>query len=143
MTPYFVPDDALAQALSLAARRGVDVRILVPKRSNHRMADLARGTYLREVQQAGGRILLYTPGMMHAKAVVVDETLAILGSCNIDLRSLRLNYEASLFLYEAEDIRTISAWIDALRKDCREGVNAPSPLRDALEGAVRTAAPLL
>lgn len=143
VTPYFVPDDALAQALSLAARRGVDVRILVPEHSNHRMADLARGTYLREVQQAGGRILLYTLGMMHAKAVVVDETLAILGSCNIDLRSLRLNYEASLFLYHAEDIRTISAWIDALRKDCREGVGAPSPFRDALEGAVRTAAPLL
>jgi len=143
VTPYFVPDDALAQALALAARRGVDVQILVPEKSNHRLADLARGTYLREIQRAGGRILLYTRGMVHAKAVVVAEALAILGSCNIDLRSLRLNYEASLFLYEAKDVDAIAAWVGTLRRDCREGVRAPSAFRDALEGAVRTAAPLL
>ena len=115
----------------------------MPERSNHRLADLARGTYLREVQQAGGRILLYTGGMVHAKAVVVDDVLAILGSCNIDLRSLRLNYEASLFLYGPKDVGATAAWIDALREDCREGVSSPGALRDALEGAVRTAAPLL
>src|SRR5262249_30871341 len=64
-TPYFVPDDPLARALSAAARRGVDVRIVVPRTSNHRLADFAGGTYLRQVQSAGGRIETY-PIMLHA-----------------------------------------------------------------------------
>src|SRR6185436_15167227 len=60
-TPYFVPDEALTHALALAARRGVDVRIVVPKRSNHWSADLAGAGYLRQVEEAGGRVFRYCP----------------------------------------------------------------------------------
>ena len=96
VTPYFVPDDALVQALSLAARRGVDVRIIMPQRSNHAITDWARGGYLRDIQQAGGKILLYTGGMLYAKALVMDEQLAMVGSANMDMRSLFLNYEVGM-----------------------------------------------
>ena len=70
VTPYFVPDEMLARALTLAARRGVDVRLIVPLRSNHITADLARAGYMRDLHMAGGCVLLYTPYMLHAKAVV-------------------------------------------------------------------------
>ena len=98
VTPYFVPDEMLARALNLAARRGVDVRLIVPQRSNHITADLARAGYLRDLHTAGGRVLLYTPVMLHAKAVVFDDQLAVIGSANMDMRSLFLNYEVALFV---------------------------------------------
>ena len=86
VTPYFVPDEMLARALTLAARRGVDVRLIVPQRSNHITADLARAGYLRDLHTAGGRVMLYTPVMLHAKAIVFDEQLAVIGSANMDMR---------------------------------------------------------
>ena len=80
VTPYFVPDEMLARALNLAARRGVDVRLIVPVRSNHLSTDLARESYLRELHEAGGRVLLYQSAMLHAKAVVFDDQLAVIGT---------------------------------------------------------------
>jgi len=94
VTPYFIPDEALCRALVLAAHRGVDVRLMVPERSNHRLADMAGRSYLREVQHEGGTVL-FCSSMLHAKAVLIDDEVAILGSANIDLRSLLLNYEAA------------------------------------------------
>jgi len=91
-TPYFVPDDALLRALVLAVRRGADVRILVPARSNHRTADYAGANYLRALAAAGGQICCYEPGMLHGKAVLVDDTIGVIGSANLDMRSLFLNY---------------------------------------------------
>ncbi len=143
VTPYFVPDETLALALALAAERGVDVRVLVPEVSNHRMADLVRGTYLREIQEAGARVLLYSGGMVHAKAVVVDDSFAMIGSTNFDLRSLRLNFELSTLFYGAAEIRATQEWFDALAVDCREGVEEPGVFRDVLEGLIRVFAPLL
>lgn len=70
VTPYYVPDEALAKALRLAALRGVDVRVVVPSRSNHLLPDLARGTHLRELEKCGGRIIKY-PHMVHAKVILI------------------------------------------------------------------------
>ena len=98
VTPYFVPDELLARALDLAARRGVDVRLVLPARSNHLSADLARGSYLHQVHDAGGHVLLFKPVMLHAKVVLIDD-LVIVGSANMDMRSLFLNYEVAMFLY--------------------------------------------
>ena len=91
-TPYFVPDAALLMALCLAARRGVEVNLLLPARSNHRMSDLARRRALRALAGAGGRVW-FVPHMLHAKLVVVDDVVAFIGSANLDSRSLFLNYE--------------------------------------------------
>jgi cardiolipin synthase len=112
-TPYFVPDEALAKAFGLAARRGVDVRILVPARSNHRIADYAGASYLRDIVDAGGQVLCFGPGMMHAKVVVIDEALGILGSANVDMRSLLLDYEIALFFSTAPEIRALASWFEA------------------------------
>src|SRR6185312_14634449 len=87
VTPYFVPDDNLLTALRLAARRGVHVELIVPQRSNHRLADIARQRALRDRVAAGAQVRL-TAGMTHAKAIVVDDALALAGSLNLDARSL-------------------------------------------------------
>ncbi len=108
-TPYFIPDESLAKALELAGKRGVDVQILVPKNSNHFLADLARGTYLKQLSQSGCRINFY-PRMMHAKAVLFDETNAVIGSANFDMRSLLLNYEIGVSLLSPAGISQVENW---------------------------------
>ena len=140
-TPYFVPDEALVRALILAARRGVDVRIAVPARSNHRPADLAGGSYLREVSEAGGQICCYEPGMLHAKGVLVDDRLAVVGSANLDMRSLFLDYEISLFISSPPEVSTIARWFESLWHDCGQ-LQAASKGRILLESVFRIVGPL-
>ena len=143
MTPYFVPDDALLQALSLAARRGVEVRIVMPEKSNHRITDWARGGYLREIQEAGGQVLLYTAGMLHAKVLVMDQQLALVGSANMDMRSLFLNYEVGMLMYSPGEIEATARWVEDVAASARRGVPAVGLLRDFGESIVRMVAPLL
>jgi len=142
VTPYFVPDDALCRALSLAAHRGVDVRVLVPHRSDHWIADLAGRGYLREIRNAGGTILHF-PGMLHAKAVLSDDEVAILGSANIDMRSLLLNYEVGLFVYSAPEIAAVERWMEALAHHAHPGLRHRRAMGELSEGLARLIAPQL
>jgi cardiolipin synthase len=136
-TPYFVPDEALLQALVVARRRGVRVCLLMPERSNHRLADLARGRDLRDLAAAGAEIRLL-PGMLHAKLVVVDEAVALCGSANLDGRSLFLNRELSTAFYRAREVEAFADWYQRAARPAREYVPVPPTLaRDALEGLVR------
>jgi cardiolipin synthase len=142
VTPYFVPDDALAQALTLAARRGVDVRILLPRRSNHRLPDIVRGNPLRQIQNAGGLVMFYTPRMLHAKVLLADN-VALLGSANMDVRSLLLNYETAMCLYSHNDIKQVETYIEQLSIKTQCGI-APATLPRALgESIIRLISPLL
>lgn len=143
VTPYFVPDEILVRALDLAARRGVDVRVVVPNRSNHLSADLARVGYLRQVHEAGGRVLRYRRGMIHGKVIVIDSDIAVVGSANMDMRSLFLNYEVALFLYGSEQIRSSIGWVESLFPDCRPGMPRRTWLRELAENIVRLLSPLL
>lgn len=137
VTPYFVPDDALLSAWCMACRRGVRLTLLIPERSNHRLADLARERALRALAEAGGTVLLY-PAMMHAKAVVIDGQLALCGSANLDGRSLFLNYELMTAFYGREQIAWLSNWIDEhARRAAAYQPRTPSLLRDVVEGVVR------
>ena len=137
VTPYFVPDDALLTALCLAARRGVQVELVVPRHSNHRLADIARARALRDLVAAGGRVLLAT-GMVHAKAILIDDTLALSGSLNLDSRSLFLNFELMMAFYSSEDISDLSQWMDVNFSNLKELQPVqPSLLRDTGEGLVR------
>lgn len=142
VTPYYVPDEALAQALRLAALRGVDLRVVVPAKSNHSLADLARGTHLRELEQCGGRVVKY-PHMVHAKVIVVDDRLAVVGSANMDMRSLFLNYEIVLFSYSKADVKPVNDWVQRLIDISSEGTTPVGMVRDTVEGAARLVAPLL
>lgn len=146
-TPYFLPTEELEHALATSARRGIDVRIIVPAKSNHRIADFARGSYLRSLMGAGCRVLRFGPGMLHAKAGVVDDA-AWIGSANFDIRSMLLNFEASLFVYggemeEDETVRNVAAWLAALERDCAPASERVGPARRLAEGLFRLGAPLL
>jgi cardiolipin synthase len=133
-TPYFVPESALLMALCLAARRGVSVDLLLPVRSNHRLSDLARSRALRSLAGAGGRVWL-APGMMHAKLAVIDQSLALAGSANLDSRSLFLNYELMLAFHKTTDVRRFADWFDLERMTARPYVaTQPGLIRDAAEG---------
>ena len=136
VTPYFVPDPALLMALALAARRGVKVEIVLPARSNHWTADLVRPRALRELDAAGVRIGL-VPGMIHAKAVVVDDALALVGSANLDSRSLFLNFELMVAFYPRADVAEVARWIERrAREGRRYEARPPGLLRDLAEGLV-------
>jgi cardiolipin synthase len=143
VTPYFIPDEMLARALNLAARRGIDVRLIVPARSNHLSADLARESYLRELHEAGGQVLLHQAAMLHAKAVLFDDQLAVIGSANMDNRSLFLNYEVALFLYNRDQVRAVFAWAKRLQADCLRELPRPGWTRELAENVVRLFSPLL
>ena len=118
VTPYFVPDATLLMALTLAARRGVAVDLVLPARSNHRLADVARNRPLRDLARAGARIWL-TSHMVHAKAIVIDDGFALAGSANLDARSLFLNYELMVAFYRPADVAEF-AGLDRRRASSRQ-----------------------
>jgi cardiolipin synthase len=137
-TPYFVPDDALQLALVLAARRGVQVELVLPAKSNHALADIARERSLRELAAAGTRIRLL-PRMLHAKALVIDAGFASCGSINFDGRSLFLNYELNVLFHEPAQIEALVEWFAVRRAESSAYVaRAPGWLRDVGEGLVRS-----
>jgi cardiolipin synthase len=136
VTPYFLPDQGLETALRLAARRGVQVTLYLPRESNHRLADFARSRALRDLSAAGAEIRLL-PFMVHAKAVVIDDALAVSGSVNLDLRSLLLNHESAVVFYDAAQIQWFSAWIEAFAREAAPfDPRPPGLLRDFAEGLV-------
>ncbi|MGV0983745.1 MAG: phospholipase D-like domain-containing protein [Limnohabitans sp.] len=137
VSPYFVPDATLQMALTLAARRGVRVDLLLPRQSNHRLADMARHAALRELTSSGARVWL-VPEMIHAKAVVIDDNMALAGSANLDERSLFLNYEVMVAFYKPTDIEQFAQWMVRHRQSAQPyEAQAPGLLRELLEGMVR------
>lgn len=96
-SPYFVPDEAVFAALRLAVMRGVEVRLLLPARPDHRVVYAASSLYAREALEAGVRVFRYQPGFMHQKVLLIDEDRAAVGSANLDNRSFRLNFELMVF----------------------------------------------
>ena len=98
VTPYFVPTNDIIKALRSAARRGVDVSIIVPEKNNHRYAGMAAKALYEELLAAGARIFHRKPPFIHAKAMVVDNTVALVGTANLDVRSLELNYETTVLI---------------------------------------------
>ena len=136
ITPYFVPDQGLLMALMLAARRGLTVDLVIPAHSNHRLADIARHRALRDLVSAGGRVWLH-PEMVHAKAVLIDEDLALVGSANLDSRSLFLNYEMMVAFYDQPTVAEFARWVEARRLEATHyRARPPGLLRGLGEGIV-------
>jgi len=111
VTPYFVPDQTLFTLLATAARAGRHVKIMVPRRSDHRLLDFARRWYLRKLREAGAEILFFKPDVLHAKLVVVDGEHLVVGSANLDMRSLFLNYEVGAVVRDPGAIAEVGALI--------------------------------
>lgn len=142
VTPYFILDDALQKAFTIALRRGVDVRIIIPKQSNHRLTDLVRAINIRKLRDEGAHIYRYKK-MVHAKCMVFDQNVAIVGSANLDLRSLLLNFEISCFIYSKPDIERVFEWTESLLPDSSTHFAKTSLLRMWIEDAAQLVKPLL
>jgi cardiolipin synthase A/B len=119
ITPYFIPDEVLLRTLIVKARAGRDVTLILPDRSNHPMADYARRTYLRQLVRAGARVLAYEPRMLHAKAIIVDDRLGLIGSANVDMRSLFVNFEIGVLLHSERDVHALRVWAGELVRQTR------------------------
>ena len=115
VTPYYIPDAGVQEAIRLAALRGVMVDLILPRKSNHHLADIARRRYLRELAKSGVHIWFMPEIMVHAKLFVVDKTFAMAGSANFDIRSLFLNYEVMSCFYSKHDIDWLIRWIESIR----------------------------
>ncbi len=143
VTPYFVPDMSIMYALIIAQHKNVDVKLITPRQSDHLVADLCRSSFMRELEEQTVHVALYEGQMLHAKAILFDDFGAMLGSVNIDNRSLFLNYEVASFAYSPEVIQNLEAWmLDILGNSGR--IIAPvGRLRRLGENLMRTLAPEL
>lgn len=119
-TPYFIPDDALMEALLIAIRSGIEVRIAIPQMPDHPFVYRATEYYVQQLLKAGARIYSYQNGFMHAKTIVVDNMITSVGSANWDIRSFKLNFEANAFMYDPKVAEQIIATIKNDLKDARE-----------------------
>lgn len=99
-TPYFLPTEGLNQALQIAALGGVDVRLMLPKRSDTRSTHLASRSFLDEMIKAGVKVYFYTPGFLHSKLLVSDDAVSAIGSANMDFRSFEHNFEINTYVYQ-------------------------------------------
>jgi len=106
-SPYFVPDLQILSALKLAVLRGVDVRIMLPEKADHRTVHLASFSYYPNTLPVGIKLFRYTAGFLHQKVFLVDRRCAAVGTANLDNRSFRLNFELTLINYDAAFIRAI------------------------------------
>lgn len=144
-TPYFVPGTAALYALGNAAMRGVDVRLLLPQRCDSRIVGLAGRSYYDELIARGVKIYEYQPSMLHAKALLVDDDLALLGTANFDLRSFELNFEVAVALYDRHFCTALEAQL-AGDFDCARRVTQPRPislLSRLAEASARLLSPVL
>ena len=146
-TPYFVPNEPLLSALTTAAMRGVEVRILVPKRSDSWLVTAAARSYFEDLVRVGVRIHEYGPPMLHAKTLVVDDDIALVGTANMDNRSFRLNFEIAAVFYDRGVAESLTAMFktDLRRAEeyrLREARRAPIGQRLS-EAVARLLSPLL
>jgi cardiolipin synthase len=146
-TPYFIPDRAIVVALQTAAARGVSVRLLLPSRSNHRVVGEAGRSFYEDLLEAGVRIYEYGPGMIHAKTMVVDGAVALVGSANMDLRSFRLNFEVHTVVRDRTTARGLEQAFDAdlavSREIALEAFRRRPWLRRLAQGSARLLIPLM
>lgn len=143
VTPYFVPDENMVQALIIAQHKGVDVKLITPKESDNFLTDIARTPYMRELEKAGVDVVLYEGEMLHAKAILFDSIGGMVGSVNLDNRSLFLNYEVVTFVYSQAFIMSLSSWMHDLMAHSSRDIEAPGKVREALENIMKVFAPLL
>jgi len=129
-TPYFVPDVATESAMHAAARRGVETTLIVPQRNDSRLVSLASRSHYEQLLEAGVKIRHFTKGLLHAKTLTVDRQLFLLGSANLDRRSMELNFEANMLGWSpdfAGQLRLLqkSYANDSIEIDAKQWLDAP------------------
>ena len=146
-TPYFVPDDALLTALLSAGLRGVDVTIIVPDKVDSKLVHYASRSFFDDLMSAGIRIAGFQGGLLHTKSITIDGEFCVFGSVNLDMRSLWLDFEISLFIYDKDFTEEVRAMQNGYLEKCRildleEWRKRPS-VRRFVENAAHLAGPLL
>lgn len=146
-TPYYLPSDVLNTALQEAALAGIDVRLMLPARSDSKVVDLATHSYLDDMMKAGVKISFYTPGFLHSKLLVIDNMLTVIGSANMDFRSFEHNFEVNAFVYDREFTARMAAVFEDDLTHCHtvtpaEWFTRPRTRRVA-ESLMRVFSPLL
>ena len=146
-TPYYLPTEALNNALQTAALAGIDVRLMLPMRSDARMVDLAVHSYLDDMIRAGVKVLFYSEGFLHAKVMLIDDNLTITGSANLDFRSFEHNFEINAFVYDADLNYRLATDFEQDEQQCQEITAAAwfhRPRRQRMaESIMRLFSPLL
>lgn len=145
-TPYFIPDESILTALVTAAARGVDVRLLVPMESDQLLTGLAASTFVEEMLAEQVKVYAYVPRFIHAKTLVIDDELSMIGTANMDNRSFRLNFEVIAAIYDQSAASTLAA---QFLKDCESATKLHADLQPdsfserLVASLARLAAPLL
>jgi len=146
-TPYFVPDETMVRSLETAALRGADVRVLVPRGGDIRLVAAAARSYYPELLEQGVRIFEYGPAVLHAKTLVVDDDLAVVGTANVDNRSFRLNFEVVVAVYQRSVCNELARVFDrdlARAEEITLEMTAAEPFSRRLSAATaRLLSPLL
>lgn len=146
-TPYFLPPEAMSEALQAAAVRGVDVRIMLSERSDVHLVQAASFSFVKEMLLAGVKIFLYKGGFLHSKMMIFDDSLTLIGSINFDFRSFENNFEVESFIYsEGVTLDSKSIFLTDQRNSeivsLREWIKRPR-LKRFIESFMRLFAPLL
>ncbi len=146
-TPYFLPSETLNNALQTAALAGVDVRLMLPLRSDSKAVDLAIHSYIDDMMRAGVKIYFYMAGFLHSKLLIIDDELALFGSSNMDFRSFEHNFEINAFAYDRRLVTRLEELIEDDFTRCHlltpsEWFNR-SRLRKFAESVMRLFSPLL
>ena len=146
-TPYFLPSETILAALQSAALAGVDVRLMLPERSDNRITQWGSCSYLKDVLLAGVKVYFYQKGFLHSKLIVSDDMLSTVGSTNIDFRSFEHNFEVNAFLYCMEAALNLKEVFLQDQRDCIQVTLKKWKSRPiyekAIESMVRLLAPLL
>jgi cardiolipin synthase A/B len=106
-SPYFIPNEAMFLALRLAALRGVQIDLAIPRRCDHPLVQAAGNFYCDHLMRYGVNVYLFREGMLHAKTLTVDNELAMFGSANYDIRSFDLNFELNLFVHAEQAVEEL------------------------------------
>lgn len=146
-TPYFLPTEGLNQALQTAALGGVDVRLMLPKRSDTRSANMASHSFIDAMVKAGAKVYFYKPGFLHSKLLVTDDILTSIGSANMDFRSFEHNFEINAFVYQAQFAQQMKKVFFQDMQDCEHLIPAKwlkRPIKQRIaESFMRLFSPLL
>lgn len=143
-TPYLIPDEPLETAMRIAELRGLDVQVIVPKHGDSRLVTAASHTYCESLGKAGVKVYEYGPPMLHAKTMVIDNTVGLVGTANIDNRSFRLNFEVAAAFYDPSVIAQLATRFENDRAQSRAlSRHRSAKLQTFLESVARLTSPVL
>lgn len=119
-TPYFLPNESIANAIEMAALRGVDVQLMIPFRSDEHIAFEASISYMENILKSGVKVLQYQKGFIHSKTMVIDGELSVVGTANMDLRSFEQNFEVNAFIYNTQKAQELTQIFILDAKSCKK-----------------------